>query len=334
MRENVFRKGVVLGAIFLFIGAVVAPNVISDTTSLGKTWYVDDNNIEGPWDGTQEFPYQHIKEAINATTAGDTVRVYNGTYYENIIIDKPNLKIIGNASDSTIINGSNECEVIKIITGGGLVENLCIRDSGVLDSGVAIRASDIIIRHSDIVHNFHGIMLNSFECDNITIEYSNISNNKYSGIRLIDFCENNEILHCDIKDNGVGIFLMDCKLNEISYNHIENNKKFGIAVQGIDSHNNRISNNDIKENDQGIICWSCGKNNILSNNLIDNNIQASFRSSTRQNWNGNYWQPRHLPFINEIFNFPIPYPIFGTRGMPPFDHPWINFDKAPSMDEN
>ena len=125
---------------------------------------------------------------------------------------------------------------------------------------------------------------------------------------------------------------MDCNYNYIKENLFENNIQFGIAVQGINSQNNIISNNYITGNDQGIVCWSCGKNNILSNNLIDNNIHASFRSSSRQNWNDNYWQPRNLPFIDD-FKFPIPYPIFGTIGMPPFDLPWINFDKAPSMDE-
>jgi len=183
-------------------------------------------------------------------------------------------------------------------------------------------------------------MLNSFECKKIHIDNSNISNNTYSGIRLIDFCEDNTIFNCDIKNNGVGIFLMDCKLNIIWYNRIENNKNIGVAVQGIDSHNNKISNNNITENGYnsisgrgyGILCWSSGKNNIVSNNLIDNKIQAFFRCSTRQNWNGNYWQPRRLPLINEMFNFPIPYPIIGTRGMPPLELPWINVDRSPSMD--
>ena len=56
----------------------IAPIVKAPTT-----WYVDD--VAG---GTPAENFTSIQDAINASSDGDTVFVYNGTYYENILINK------------------------------------------------------------------------------------------------------------------------------------------------------------------------------------------------------------------------------------------------------
>jgi pectin methylesterase-like acyl-CoA thioesterase len=70
-----------------------------------NTIYVDDDNISGPWDGTPEHPYQNIISALEHASANDTIYVYNGTYYENVIVDK-SINLIGEDRNSTIIDGS------------------------------------------------------------------------------------------------------------------------------------------------------------------------------------------------------------------------------------
>ena len=83
------KKLLVVGVIVLFLGVAFAPstgatdvkrNTIS--TAKGDTLYVGGN-------GTGN--YSKIQDAINDSSDGDTVYVYDDSspYYENLIVDKP-----------------------------------------------------------------------------------------------------------------------------------------------------------------------------------------------------------------------------------------------------
>lgn len=78
----------------IFIGAIVFI-CIFNSEAHATTWTVDD-------DGGEDFA--SIQEAIDAASSGDTIRVYEGIYEENVVVDK-NINIIGNGSEKTEVRG-------------------------------------------------------------------------------------------------------------------------------------------------------------------------------------------------------------------------------------
>ncbi|MCD6573584.1 MAG: hypothetical protein J7K95_05780 [Thermoplasmata archaeon] len=61
----------------------------------GKTLYVG---------GSGPNNYTHIQDAINDASNGDTIFVYSGIYYENVVINK-SINLFGEAKETTIIDG-------------------------------------------------------------------------------------------------------------------------------------------------------------------------------------------------------------------------------------
>ncbi len=98
------KKVIVIGVIALFIvvgfqpafaveskssiDAVKDEEVLSSISQGRKIIYVDDDNTEGPWEGTQEHPYRRIGDAVDAANESDTIYVYSGTYNEWIRLHK------------------------------------------------------------------------------------------------------------------------------------------------------------------------------------------------------------------------------------------------------
>ena len=90
--------------------------------------YVDDDNTAGPWDGTIQYPFQHIQDGINASENGYQIFVFNGTYYENLIVTKT-IELIGENKNETIIDGIFFKDVIKIFSDNCAINNFTIRNN-------------------------------------------------------------------------------------------------------------------------------------------------------------------------------------------------------------
>jgi len=213
--------------------------------------------------------YEKIQDAIDVAEDGDTIRVYEGNYAENVVVDK-SLTIIGNGTENTTIDARGNKDVVRIQTDYVNISKFNITGSGddVLDAGIEIYTSNNIISRC------------------------NISNNDYCGIRLYD-SSNNTISSCNILFNYYdGIWIHDStKYNTISDSNISNNRVDGIRIYW-DTNNNTISNNIVSNNNCGIkITHSSDNNNIYHNNFIDNTNNAYDECSN--NWDndkeGNYW---------------------------------------------
>jgi len=201
--------------------------------------YVDDDG-----DGN----YTNIQNAIEYASIGDTVFVYNGTYYENIVINKA-IVLEGEDKNTTFINGSLTGDIIHIIANGVNISGFTIEYSGNVfpDAGINISSDYNTISGNIMINNFYGMTM--FSANKNIISDNFVSNNDHCGIYMSG-SSNNKIYGNIIKYhqyNGIGM-----------YDSTDNNMIFG----------NTMSNNDFC----GINIRQSSNNNITQNNLVDNNI--------------------------------------------------------------
>ena len=246
-----------------------------------KIIYVDDDNT-GFEDGSKEHPYNKIQKAIDNATDGDTIRVFEGNYKENIVVDK-SLTLIGNGTGNTTIDSEGNGNVVEINSDNVEIFKFFITGSGndLGDAGIKIFTSNNIISSCNISINDYGISLEDSSNFN-TISGCNISNNDY-GISLYNSNNFNTISWCNISNNdGDGIRLDDSSnFNTVSYSNISNNRK---CIEIRESSNNTISNCNISKNRYGIEIRD-SSNNIISGCNISNNDGDGIRLYHSNNFN-------------------------------------------------
>ena len=169
--------------------------------------------------------YTKIQGAINAAGDGNTIFVYSGICYENIVINK-SINLVGESKETTIIDGNNTGDVIDIIVDNVTIEGFTIRNGGNWPyAGVKIyHGNDNSIYNCNISNNNDGIRLH--HSSNTSIYNCNISNN--SGGIYLDSSNNNSIYNCNISNNWGGIHAWHSNNNSIYNCNISNNNYDGI----------------------------------------------------------------------------------------------------------
>jgi parallel beta-helix repeat protein len=287
--------------------------------------YVDDDNIIGPWDGSKEYPYQTISGAINKAYEGWTVFVKNGTYTENLVINKT-INLDGENPETTIIDGCNNGIVIYVQKPDVRISGFTIQNSGSkrLDSGIKTLSldSNLLVKNCIIKDCDVGIYLNCADFETYTDTKNTIVNNtiKDNSIGIFTtWVQKNIIQGNKIYNNSLhGIEMEASKYSIIQKNEIYNNKEVGINIHG-SCDETEILSNLIKNNSCGLIIKETKNCKIKENNFVDNTQQASFIRSRGNKWNGNFWSE---------WDKLLPYLIRGSINLGNIS--WINFDWRPS----
>jgi len=242
---------------------------------VGKTLYVG---------GSGPNNYTKIQDAIDDASDGDTIFVFNGTYYETIIVNK-SINLIGENRNSTFIRNWNWDGIVNIVTDWVNISGFTFREGY---CGIRINANYNTISNINIslFYGYYGIYLTNFsKCNNIlrnNILNNNIYNDYLYGIWL-DSSNNNTIMDNIISLNGTyGIKLEDSANNTISNNNITWTQQ-GIAVSSSDY--NIIINNNFKNNDHDIGLYSSNNNNLSCNTFADTHCCQSIGI---RNSNNNY----------------------------------------------
>ena len=179
-------------------------------TVSATNWSVDDSG---------EADFIGIQDAINDASAGDTILVYSGVYYENVVVDKSViLKGIGNP----IVDAGGEGCAITLTADEITLVGFNATNSGRLwwsDVGIKVTSNNNTITGNNVSSNGVGIYLSSSSSNTIT---GNTARNNFGGIGLNESCNNN-ITGNNIRNNRDGIYLSSSSNNKIYLNNIINN---------------------------------------------------------------------------------------------------------------
>ena len=284
-----------IGLILLLVGMLALAFSIHPTRAEPTTWIVDD---DGPAD------FSSIQEAIDNPDVkdGDTIMVRDGTYFENVDVNKSlNIKSeIG--ADTTVVRAANSNDHVFEVTADGVdISGFTVRQvyspsgyaSGIVLTGT--RDCEISENKMDSFPMSHGIALRDSRNN---ILKGNMINRTATGISLAG-SHYNLVINNTMQRNNFGISLHkwiydECQENIITRNKIANNFHAGIRLG--ESNNNIIYLNHITDNWRGIHLEVSLNNTIYHNNLIDNTLQVNITSPGCPNfWDdrypsgGNYW---------------------------------------------
>ena len=201
--------------------------------------------------------YQTVQEAIDAAISRDTIFVRNGTYREDVEINK-SVSLLGEERTATLIDGTVLITESKVVLSGFTVQ-------GSLRIGDSDRATKNVTVNRNIVSN-GGILM--FAPASLLPNYP-----------LSPVLTNNTVSNNFITNSTHGISLQGWGTNNTVSGNIATNNEAGIVLRG--HGNNTIVNNVVSGNVFGM--WLESRNNMLRNNTMTDN-QYNFVTDTYHLW--------------------------------------------------
>jgi len=288
----------------LFYLAVVATLVLVALPQVGMvvaggaTIYVPDD-------------YPTIQQAVDNAAAGDTIVVRDGTYQENVAVDKALTIQSENGAANCVVSAANpDAHTIEVTASGVGITGLTIQnatrvtEAGEKAAGVCLNAVEhCAISGNDVSGNNYGIYLESSSSN--TLSGNTAGNNAVVGIYLEDSSGNTLTNNtaCDSDDVGdAGIALFYSSSNTLTGNTVVNNT-IGFAL--VLSSDNTLATNIVSGNSWRGIYVEDSSNNTIYNNRFDNVYNVQEQHEGINTWNitrtegtniiggswlgGNYW---------------------------------------------
>jgi nitrous oxidase accessory protein len=241
---------------------------------MGETLTVDDDDVGAD--------HTSIQDAIDNATDGDTIRVFSGTYYETIDVNKQ-VSLVGNGSGESVIDGGGGDEdVVTISKDNVLITGFTITNGR---DGVYVRKNYARIIENEISGNDRrGIfVITSSDGEYSHIANNTITKNNWTGLDLNN--DHHTIMNntCSL-NNRSGMALYGCKNTSLDGNRCLNNLEDGIALEYMNEPS-RVENNTCSGNDGSGIRLEMCDNFLLSSNTCSGNGGSGIFLDTGSNNN-------------------------------------------------
>nr|MDO8083115.1 right-handed parallel beta-helix repeat-containing protein [Candidatus Freyarchaeota archaeon] len=190
--------------------------------------------------------YSTIQAAVNAASNGDIIIVRDGTYTENVDVNKSLIIKSENGAEATIVQAANQKDNAFEVTADYV--NI---------SGFTVKGASV---------NVAGICLSN-------VKYCKISNNIGSGndyFIYLNYTTNSIIENNNASSNAWGIVLVNSGNNIVRDNNASSNSNTGIDLHYTGSNNNLVINNNANLNVRGIYLYSSNNNTIKNNTCLGN----------------------------------------------------------------
>jgi nitrous oxidase accessory protein NosD len=304
---TVMRKVLKITLIFIFIINLII--LISSTFTCEE---IKSNKLYVGGNGNGN--YTSIQDAINESENGTIIHVYNGIYYENLLINK-SIILIGEDKYNTIIDGNGIGTIITIISNnvsinGFTIQNSSHNNTDCFVSGIKIYSNYNIISDNIITNNQIGISISGDACYPYFL--SNFSNSISIKNKIFDnLITKNSII-------GVGIYRSS---NSMIYrNNITSNK---LGFINFNSNNNSFYLNNFQNNTENVN--DLGKNFWFSKNI--GNYYEDYIGLDKNN-DGIGDTPYEIPGGDNIDEFPLMMPYDGTIQLKEF---YVDYDSVFNM---
>jgi len=235
-----------------------------------RTWTVDDDL---PADFTR------IQDALNASSTGDTIFVYNGTYNENVIISK-SISLVGENKEAVIIDGQGVGTVVRVYALNVVIANFTVRNAGKTWGPPPVSWSPdscILVDGVSNVQIKDAILTDAAVCtwiafsSSVSVSGSSVFGGVYGGIICYASSQvlmsRNLIDDCGLMGIHLDAYSTDCTVEE---NTVMNNVEGLELEQG--SAENRVEGNIFLDNNASIVLNKCGSSNVFRRNAMTNNV--------------------------------------------------------------
>ena len=229
-----------------------------------------------------------ISAAVSAAAPGDTILVSDGTYTENIVINKTGLTLLSeNGSASTVVRPLLSSGHLFQVTAG----NVTIRGFNMIGSGYYERAgiygtsvSNCNFSGNQFSANHYGVHLTS--SNNNTLTDNNASYNYYTGVHLTSSGNNTFINNTANYNSYAGFFLTSSANNTFTNNTVSSNY-IGMQIGHL-SNNAVLTDNTVSSSNYCGILLSSLSNTTLADNIVNSNgygisIRTSANSTLANN---------------------------------------------------